>query len=86
MNMMNKKLIAALKEHGWVVGAMNSLVCGDADLFEDGSFWLILGHKEAENGRIFDIASPTNYTAGWTANLILKLVKDFELIQSLKEK
>ena len=86
MSMMNQKLIAALKERGWVEGPMNTLKCGDADLFEDGSFWLILGHNGAENGRIFDIPSPNNYTAGWTANLILKLVKDFELIASLKAK
>lgn len=86
MNMMNKKLIAALKERGWVVGAMNSLVCGDANLFEDGSSWLILGHNGAEYGRIFDIHNPDDYEAGWTANLILKLVKDSELIQSLKSK
>ena len=83
---MNKQLIAALKEHGWTLGEMNTLKCGDANLSIDGSSWLILGHKDAKKGRIFDIHNPDDYEAGWTANLILKLVKDFELIESMRAK
>jgi len=82
---MNKKLIEHLIQDGWEICSEFSLTYislrkGNASLFEDTSSWLILGHNKAENGRIFDIHNPSDYEAGWTANLINKLVNDFEIL------
>ena len=77
---MNKKLIEHLIQDGWEMCSESFLRKGNAILFEDTSSWLILGHNKAENGRIFDIHNPSDYEAGWTANLINKLVNDFEIL------
>lgn len=82
---MNKKLVNFLAEDGWEKrgeGFQMELVKGDSTLFQDTSSWLILCHTKAPNGRIFDIHNPSGYEAGWTSNLIRKLVHDFE--QTLK--
>lgn len=80
MMTMNKKLVNFLTEDGWEKrgeGFQMELSKGDSILFQDTSSWLILLHEKAPNGRIFDIHNPNDYEAGWTANLIKKLVYDF---------
>lgn len=81
---MNTKLVEHLIEDGWEKkyygeGHHMEIVKDKASIFQDGSSWLILCHEQAPNGRIFDIHNPGDYEAGWTANLIKKLVEYFEM-------
>lgn len=87
--MFSKILIKNLLEKGWKIeehtdnSVYDILSFGEYTLVQDNSSWMMLYRGDEF---ISDLISPDSYTAGWIANLVMKLIDYNERLNEMTQK